>query len=350
MVERTEETNNSPDEEIQEFRTWDIQLRSNYTGPCLLRNIDPTRGCNGKSWNHIVARGFLSLITTNRKVLYWDILSGRTLALQSMVGGRTGRKLVEEIDDFKPDCIGIVNDPRCRIKGACNYHDDKAFELIETPSDFDAGNRQHQVTIGMRAAFAETASLSNWAGWLAGHTRGKPKAFFIEIQKINAALDRSNARLQEWISTVNRNALSEVQTTYWNEKLPIPIAVCGTSNTEDSSSAPAVNLMPRDDGQTDILISVRPDGTKEQEDKDKDTAEIERLTNVIESLKNDPAKGIEMLIRTTDQVFLSPADFNDDAIMSDSERRSLREGIARYRAESFQRFNQKAKVPFRRRR
>ena len=126
----------SPNEEIEEFREWDIDFRSNYRGPCLLRTVHPATPCNIKSWNHIVGEKFLSLVAPKGKVLYWDIFSGRMLAIQSMVMGKLGRKLVDEITDFKPDPIGIVNDPRCQIKGSCNHHDNKAFERIETPFIF----------------------------------------------------------------------------------------------------------------------------------------------------------------------------------------------------------------------
>ena len=332
--------NDSPNEEINEFREWDIEFRSNYKGSCLLKSIDPSTRCNIRSWNHIVAETFLSLITTKDKVLYWDIFSGKMLAIQSMVNGKLGRRMVQEIADFKPNLIGIVNDSRCQIKGSCNHHDNKAFELIETPLKFNAGNRQHQTIIGMRAAFAEAAFLANTKQWLKGRVRGKPRAVYLAFLKIGDSRKQSVARLEEWISTVERNALDEVQTTYWTERLPIAIAACGTSNRNDSYSAPTINLMPRMDGDTDILISTRANDTKGQENKD--VAEIERLTNIIKSLKDEPARGIELLIRTIDQVFLNPEQFNDNRILTEEERTVLKEGISRYRAEEFQRTNQLA--------
>ena len=94
------------------------------------------------------------------------------------------------------------------------------------------------------------------------------------------------------------------------------------------------------DGDTDILISTRANDTIGQENKD--VAEIERLTNIIKSLKDEPARGIELLIRTIDQVFLNPEQFNDNRILTEEERTVLKEGIARYRAEEFQRTNQLA--------
>ena len=100
----------------------------------------------------------------------------------------------------------------------------------------------------------------------------------------------------------------------------------------------------RTDGKTDILISTQTKGTKEQKGKELD--EIERLMNIIESLKGDPARGIEMLVRTIDQVFLNPEKFNDDSILTKEERASLKGGIAKYRAEEFQRTNRSAKAPF----
>ena len=336
--------NDSPNEEINVFREWDIEFRSIYKGSCLLKSIDPSGHCNVRSWNHIVGEKFLSLITTKNKVLYWDIFSGKMLAIQSMANGQLGRRMVQEIEEFKPDLIGIVNDPRCQIKGSCNYHDNKAFELIETPLKFDARNEEHQAIIGMRAAFAEAAFLSNTEQWLKVRARGRPKAVSIAHHKIAGEQNQSTTRLQDWIDIVERNSIDEVQTIHRIEELPIPMAACGTSNRDHSYLAPTINLMPRTDGKTDILISTLTKGTKEQKGKELD--EIERLMNIIESLKGDPARGIEMLIRTIDQVFLNPEKFNDDSILAKEESDALKGGIAKYRAEEFQRTNQPANIPF----
>lgn len=336
--------NDSPNEEINELRKWDIEFRSNYKGSCLLKITDPSAQCTIRSWNHIVGEKFLSLITTKDKVLYWDIFSGKMLAIQSIVNGKLGRRMVQEIGEFKPDLIGIVNDPRCQIKGSCNHHDNKAFSLIETPSLFDPENEQHQVIIGMRAAFAEAAFLSNTEQWLKVRARGKPRAVFLALHKIRGEQNQSITRLQDWIDIVERNAIDEVQTIHRTEELPVPMAACGTSNRDDSYFAPTINFMPRTDGKTDILISTQTKGTKEQKGKELD--EIERLMNIIESLKGDPARGIEMLVRTIDQVFLNPEKFNGDSILTKEERASLKGGIAKYRAEEFQRTNRSAKAPF----
>ena len=339
--------NRSPNEELEEFREWDIEFRSNYRGPCVLKDIDPATTCNYRSWNHIIGEKFLSEIAPKGKVLYWDIFSGKMLGIQSMVKGKLGRKLVHEITDFKPVLIGIVNDPRCQIKGACNYHDNQAFRLIETPSLFDAKNRQHQATIGMRAAFAETAFLSNSEQWLSSKHRGKPKPIYLEYLRIKNSLSHSLTRLRGWISTVRRNAPEELETVYWTERLPITIAACGTSIRDGIYSAPTINVMPRTDGETDILISTRHNDTKELNDRD--AAEIERLTNIIKSVKSDPATGIEMLIRTMDQVFLNPEEYNDNSVITEEGRTSLRNGIASYRAEESLRMNQESGISFRRR-
>lgn len=195
----------------------------------------------------------------------------------------------------------------------------------------------------MRAAFAEAAFLSNAERWLAGQVRGKPRTILLEYQKIKHARGLSLTKLQEWIGTVQRRTLDEVETMYWTERLPIGIAVCGTSTRRGFYSAPTINIMPRIDGKTDILISTRYNGTEERSASD--VAEVERLGDVIKSIKSNPATGIEALIRTVDQVFLNPEEYNDDSIMTDRERTSLREGIARYRAEAYQGANLPANVP-----
>lgn len=263
------------------------------------------------------------------------MFSGKVLAIQSMIKGELGKKLVHEITEFEPVPIGVVNDPRCQIKGACNRHDKRAFELIETPILFDARNEQHQVILGMRAAFAESAFLANAERWLAVRTRGRPRTINREFRKIQIALKQSTARLQNWIDIANRKATEEVRTTQWTELLPIPLAACGTSNRDSSSSAPTISLMPRLDGRTDVLISTLAKEAGEQYDKD--AVEVERLIDIVKCLKNDPARGIESLIRITDQVFLNPEKFEDDSTLTDSEREALKKGIAVYRTEEFQR-------------
>ena len=136
-----------------------------------------------------------------------------------------------------------------------------------------------------------------------------------------------------------------METTYWTERMPIQIAACGTSNRDGFYSGPTINIMPRMDGETDILISTRRNGTTRRSPSD--IAEIERLQSIIESIKNDPAVGIAALIRSIEQVFLNPDEYNDDSIISEDKRTSLREGIAGYRAEEFQRINRSANVPSR---
>ena len=225
--------------------------------------------------------------------------------------------------------------PRCAA-----YHATKAFERIETPFLFNPNIEQHQLNIGMRAAFAEAAFLSNSKQWLAAMVRGKPRALQVEYFKVHNAQGRSLTRLQQWMDIVQRNAIAEVKTTHWTERLPITIAACGTSNRDNNHSAPTINIMPRTDGQVDILISTRYDGTNKQDEWD--DAETDRLKNIIKAVKNDPPTGIEMLIRTIEQVFLNPDEFNDDSIITENERTALREGIARYRAEEFGRIHRPA--------
>ena len=163
------------DEAIKKLAKWDKQLRFGYRGDCLLKDYAPTVDCTKWGGNHIVGETFLSLIAQESHVLYWDIFSGRMLALQSMIDGKTGRKLPQEISDIRPHCVGIASDPRCQIRGACNIHDTKAFELVETPQLFKAHDHEHQAIIGMSAAFSEAAFLSNAAQWIGNRTRGKTK-------------------------------------------------------------------------------------------------------------------------------------------------------------------------------
>ena len=82
------------------------------------------------------------------------------LAIQSMGTKKLpGERLLEEINEFRPSKVGIDN-IRCQIKGACNRHDHRAFEPIETPILFKSDDPDHQARMGLSAAFLEAAFLS----------------------------------------------------------------------------------------------------------------------------------------------------------------------------------------------
>ena len=107
-------------------------------------------------WNHTIGREFLRKVTSpNGHIQYWDIFSGKMMGIQSM-GGRKipGERLPQDVTEFEPSKFGIDNF-HCQIQGACNRHDHKAFETVETPKLFKGNEPDHQTRIAMRAAFAE---------------------------------------------------------------------------------------------------------------------------------------------------------------------------------------------------
>ena len=158
-----------PHERIAALGEWDREFRGCHRGECLLRDILPNEPCTDLAWNHIIGREFLREITSkDNQILYWDLFSGKMLAIQSMGTKKLpGERLLEEINEFRPSKVGIDN-IRCQIKGACNRHDHRAFEPIETPILFKSDDPDHQARMGLSAAFLVLQRrFIKLGGWLA---------------------------------------------------------------------------------------------------------------------------------------------------------------------------------------
>ena len=335
-----------PHERIKEFGKQDWGLRSRYRGECLLKDILPEERCAELAWNHTIGRQFLREITSkDGRIQYWDIFSGKMLAIQSMGTKRLlGERLPQDINEFEPSELGIDNF-HCQIKGACNRHDHKAFEEIETPGLFRGNDPDHQTRMAMRAAFAETALLSNTEPWI-GDNRRKHRSVVIEWSRIKNLRGSSHDRLKAWVQLVVASKTTQVSTEYRKEQLPIRMAVCGTSARTDVRSPATFSLMPRIDGLTDILISTRTDesGSRTQQQNE----QTEMLMALVPLLKEKPSDAIKQLIRMTDQIFLNPEDYDDQSIISEAEKSDLEEDIAKHRAEESLIMTQAAGVRFRR--
>ena len=266
----------------------------------------------------------------NGHIQYWDIFSGKMLGIQSM-GGRKipGERLPQDITEFEPSKFGIDNF-HCQIQGACNKHDHKAFETVETPKLFKGNEPDHQARIAMRAAFEETAFLSNCAAWI-GDQRRKHKSVILQWQIMKNHQQDSRLRLNSWLHLITNNEIDRVSTEYLIEQLPVRMAACGTFARTDIESPATYNLMPRNDGLTDIVISTKTDepGMRTQQQ----TEQIEKMLEIIQILKEKPTEAIKQIIRMSDQIFLNPDEYNDRTIISNAEKSDLEKDIANYRAE-----------------
>ena len=306
-------------------------LRSRYRGECLLKAILPEQPCTKLVWNHTIGREFLRKVTSkNGHIQYWDIFSGKMLGIQSMGSGKIpGEKLPQGITEFEPSKFGIDNF-HCQIQGACNRHDHKAFETIETPNLFKGNDPDHQARIAMRAAFAETALLSNTESWI-GDQRRKHKSVILQWQIMKNHQQNSRLRLKSWLELITNNKVCQVSTEYLKEQLPVRMTACGTFNRTDVQAPATFSLMPRNDGLTDILISTKTDesGIRTQQQNE----QTERLLGIVQTLREQPSDAIKQLIRMSDQIFLNPDDYNNRSIISEAEKSDLEEDIAQYRAE-----------------
>ena len=338
------EQRTKPHERIKEFEKQDWGLRSRYRGECLLKDLLPDEPCTELAWNHTIGRQFLREITSkDRRIQYWDIFSGKMLAIQSMGAKKLlGERLPQDINEFKPSELGIDNF-HCKIKGACNRHDHKAFEEIETPSLLRGNDPDHQTRMAIRAAFAETAFLSNTELWIYDNRR-KHHSIETEWIRIKNLRDSSHDRLRAWVQLLVANKTTQVSTEYLKEQLPIRMAVCGTFARTAVRSPATFSLMPRIDGLTDILISTRTDesGTRTQQQNE----QTEILMALVPLLKKKPSDAIKQLIRMTDQIFLNPEDYDDQSIISEAEKLDLEEAIAKYRAEESLTMTQGAGIRF----
>lgn len=269
-----------PHETINNLGKQDKCLRSRYKGECLLKGILPDEPCTKLVWNHTIGRKFLRGVTSkDGRLQYWDIFSGKILAIQSMGENKVpGERLIQEINKFEPSEFRIDNF-HCQIKGACNPHDNKAFETIETPTLFDGNNPDHQSRMAMRAAFSETAFLSNIEPWIGDHKR-KHGSVILPWQTTKNHQCASQLRLKSWIELVTDNKTDQVITEYMKEKLPIRMATCGTFARTDMQSPATISVMPKADGYSDILVSIRTDesGTKTQQQND----QIESLISLVQ--------------------------------------------------------------------
>ena len=239
-----------------------------------------------------------------------------------------GRKLVQDIKDFKYSKFGI-DDLRCSIKGACNPHDHAAFEAIETPQRLDATNPNHQAIMAMRAAFVETAFLSNTIPWIANRRR-RHRSILLELMRIESLKDSSQERLRAWIKLITEDRTNEVLTEHRIEKFPIRMAACGTYAHTKSVSPESISIMPRTDGMTDILISTRAGATRYRTKQE--TENLEGQLELIELLKERPSEGIKRLMRITDQIFLNPEQYEGASALSEKDKLNLEEDIAGFRA------------------
>ena len=332
-------------QQIEAFGEQDRDFRSGYSGECLLKDILPAESCSGLVQNHIIGREFLKQITSrDNQILYWDIFSGKAIAIQSMGNNKIpGEKSLEDIRDFRPSKVGIDN-IRCQTVAACNRHDHKAFELIETPAMFNAHDPSHQARMGMRAAFLEAAFLSNSEAWIRPQ-RFVHRAILIEWTTLNGLRDTSLKRLKTWINAVTDRKTTEIYTKYTEQRLPIRIAVCGTVARLGAKSPSTISLMPRSDGMTDILISSLDSEFKGRKTPQQDK-ELELLSNLIGILKEKPSEGIQQLLRVTDQIFINPDDYENRSVVSEAQKAALEVNIAGYRAKEYQRVTQAAGVQF----
>ena len=312
----------------------------------MLKDILPNEPCTDLAWNHIIGREFLREITSkDNQILYWDQFSGKILAIQSMGTKKLpGERLLEEINEFRPSKVGIDN-KRCQIKGACNRHDNKAFEQIETPILFKGDDPGHQARMSLRAAFLETAFLSTSVAWI-GNRRKVNRAILMEWRILDDLRHSSLSRLRNWIDVIGNSESRQVHTEYTKESLPIRVAVCGTAAQLGGKSSPSTfSLMPRTDELTDVLISCLDTESKGYRTPEQN-AEVDAVRDVVRRLKDEPAEGIRQLLRVTDQVFLNQDDYENRSIISEGEKATLEEEIARYRAREAQRVNQAAGVKF----
>ena len=246
------------------------------------------RTCGELASNHTIGRQFLREITSkDGYIQYWDIFSGKMLAIQSMDTKKLlGERLTEDIKEFEPSKKLGIDNFHCQIRGACNRHDHKAFEEIETPGLFRDNDPDHQTRMAMRAAFAETALLSNTEPWV-GDNRRKHSSVVMEWNRIKNLRDSSHDRLRAWVQLVVASKTTQVSTEYLKEQLPIRMAVCGTFAQTDVPSPATFSLMPRADGLTDILISTRADesGTRTQQQNE----QTDVLMALVPLLKEKPS-------------------------------------------------------------
>ena len=335
-----------PHEQIAALGEWDRRFRGCYGGECLLRDILPNESCSDLSWNHIIGREFLREVKSkDNQILYWDMFSGKMLAIQSMGTNKLpGERLLEEINEFRPSKVGIDN-IRCQIKGACNRHDHKAFEPIETPIQFKGDDPAHQARMSLRAAFLETAFLSTSVAWIKNWRFVNP-AILREWRTLDDLRDSSQNRLSSWIDIIGNSKSRRVYTEYTKEPLPIRVAACGTAARLGVKSSPSTfSLMPRTDGLTDVLVSCLDAESRGCRTPEQD-AEADAVRDVVRLLKDEPTEGIRQLLRVTDQVFLNPDDYDNRSVITEAEKVSLEEEIAGYRAKETQRVNQATGVRF----
>ena len=303
---------------------------------------------------HIISEPCLEVIARNKHVYDWS--SDPTVLWDSALKGIKAGNITSLPGDMlkavpfkkRGNSIG-----KCVWKFACNYHDNKVFKLIDT-TDMDLASPEVQFLLGFRTVAATTT-------WSESHLHYFENSFFERTRMKRLLRDYPQARsllehLRPVVSRMQMGVNKLIgELDRWQEmyisahsaadysvmtcrRSTIPVissAGAGVAEWSGQSAIIAVVLPRQSRGQTkapcDIVVtSLRPKSW------------LARLflrgrinlvaKNIQTMLSGDPIANFPSLENTLEFCYVSPDDFDNDAILDDRQRQEIHARIASQRS------------------
>lgn len=301
---------------------------------------------------HIIGESWLEVIARNKLVYDWP--NDPTIRGDSAMRGIKAGNVATLPGDLakavpfkdRGNSIG-----KCVWRFACNYHDNRAFKLIETP-DTDLESNTAQFMLGFRTVAATTAWMGSYLQFFneAFLDRSRTKKILREYpqsrlaiphikdetNRLQSLVDRLKKELGEWQAMYSAQPEEgySIMTCRRTVRPVIRSAGAGVSAWRADRAITATILPRRRDGQSgalcDIVVTcLRPKFW------------LARLylrwriycaARGIEKLvRKDPVANISTLANALPFFYVSPEDFDNDSILDDEQRREIHERFARSR-------------------
>ena len=310
-----------------------------YKGPCLIPKLPNEKDCDQMNNCHVIGEQFLSIITTNGHMYYWEIYSPYRVAVLTVHedGGMLGYNLPWEIDVLGHTKVG-PNQQACKIQCACHNHDHSVFFVADNPESFEPTDRNVQYRLGLRVMISLVALAEGTQIWARNYGT-KSQFETIGIEDIENAKVRLTLELDHWLRIREQNSLTEIGGYHKRIRTSIRIAACGIVQGDSAITFATFTILPRKmNKELDLVLSYRrlPKSAIIQRIEQKTLIETIKLTFNLLSI--DPIQGIAGFMKLSNYLFVCPEDYDNPNIANEQDHQRLNRVAAEPFVTPIQRF------------